>query len=141
MLMALSVISRAQDTPQPAAGWAGNPDSWLVGSWGTQKTHISIRRDGSQLVWNYRRDPGAVNERWGEKVPATAEGAISSITGCKVEMKGRYTSYSGATPHISNRAVGSSMDYVVTFDGGASLSGRGIGFGRQWFDVVWRRAP
>ncbi len=118
-----------------AADCTAPPDQWLVGQWGMPHTQVTFRREGKEIVWEYVREAGVVTQRWGEKQPATAKGTVTRITGCEIEMKGKYTSFGG-----TQKAVGTPMQYLVVFDGAATLQGKGLGFGKEWFETRWMRA-
>jgi len=136
-LLAFSILSLVAGAPSAAraAECAAPPDAWLLGEWGMSHTKVVFRRAGKDIVWDYLREPGAVSPRWGEKQPATATGTVTRVQGCEIEMKGRYTSYGG-----TQKAVGTSMQYVVTFDGAGMLQGKGLGFGKEWFETRWIKA-
>lgn len=133
--LACIVLAAALALPACAADCASPPDAWLIGSWGTPLTHVQFKHEGKDIAWEYRREPGVVTERWGEKKPAIAKGIVTRVQGCEVEMKGAYTEYGG-----TQKAVGYPMQYLVTFDGARMLQGKGLGFGKEWFEVQWRRA-
>ncbi|MGQ0677225.1 MAG: hypothetical protein ACT4N4_14230 [Rhodospirillales bacterium] len=134
--LVLTALLTAAPPPARAAECASPPDAWLLGNWGTSLTHVRFAREGKDIVWEYRREPGVVSERWGEKQPATARGTVARVTGCEIELKGKYTSFGG-----TQRAVGTPMQYLLTFDGQRMLQGKGLGFGKEWFEARWLRAP
>ena len=102
-----------------------------------------FRRDDANVLWRYVRRAGVITQRWGEKEPAEAEGQVATIAGCAIVMRGVYTSYANSKMRSSRSAVGEPMIYQVTFDGRASLFGRGIGHGKEYFDTrfVKKGAP
>lgn len=120
--------------PALASSDCAAPDQWLIGEWGMPHTKMTFRREGKDIVWDYVREKGVVTQRWGEKQPATAKGTVTRIAGCDIEMKGKYTSFGG-----TQKAVGTPMQYIVTFDRARTLSGKGLGFGKEWFEVRWLR--
>jgi hypothetical protein len=97
-------------------------------------TKVVFRRESKDIVWEYQREAGVVSPRWGEKQPATAKGTVTRVQGCEVEMKGKYTSYGG-----TQKAVGTPMQYLVAFDGARMLQGKGLGFGKEWFETRWMK--
>ena len=64
--------------PAQAADCAAPPDSWLLGNWSVSPTHLTVRREGKDSVWEYRRHPGLVTERWGEKQIAAGKPGFGS---------------------------------------------------------------
>jgi hypothetical protein len=136
--LALAAASAAAQAPTYSGDCAGRPaEDWLPGRWTSADEKIEVRfvRDGGRIVWRYDRASGVVTERWGEKKTATAEGEVVSVAGCAVEMRGRYTAYGG-----TSRAVGTPMEYSMTYDGRGGLAGSGLGFGRERFSTRWVKA-
>lgn len=71
--------------PAQAADCAAPPDSWLLGNWSVSPTHLTFRPEGKDSVWEYRRDPGLVTERWGEKQMAAGKPGFGSA-GCRAGL-------------------------------------------------------
>ena len=115
-------------------------EQWLAGVWhsafaGDDKVTVEIRRAGSEFVWKYDRGAGVVTQRWGQKATAQATGKVTLVDGCTVELRGRYSAYGG-----TQMAVGTPMEYSMVFDGRLTMSGSGLGFGRERFRDRWVKA-
>ena len=114
-------------------GCSGLPaEEWLLGEWGTRNTRVTFQKAGGNITWTYIRDSGVMSERWGLKEPARGDGSVRRINGCEIEMGGFYSSFGG-----TQRALGTSMDFRMTYDGAGRLSGTGLGFGKEKFEVFW----
>jgi len=135
LLFALTLAALVAVPPVRAAECAAPPDAWLLGSWGTTLTHVEFKREGKDIVWEFRRESGVVTQRWGKKEPAKARGTVTRVQGCEIEMKGKYTEFGG-----TQKAVGTPMQYLLTFDGERMLAGKGLGFGKEWIETLWLKA-
>lgn len=110
-----------------------------MGKWHSTKTTVVIQRESNALAWTYDREEGLATERWGEKAAAKAAGRVEKIEGCKAILKGAYTAYYGRGS-TSRPAVGWPMEYIVELSAPGLLIGEGIGYGREPFRVMWRKA-
>ena len=115
-----------------------SPEKWLVGTWKIGQTMLIIVKNGDGFDWKMDRKVGQVSQTWGEKEAAQGTGRVASITGCKAELKGAYTAYSGRGA-MGRNPIGWQMDYSLDLVALDHLAGTGIGYGQKPYRILFGR--
>ena len=115
-------------------------ENWFIGTWrASEHQTLTIRPSSDGIVWVYERLTGVKSDRWGDKVPASAEGKIVKTDGCRALLQGTYTRFENIGKRVS--AVGTPMEWKFLSTSSTDVSSEGLGFGKETFRVRWRRDP
>ncbi|MSO66105.1 MAG: hypothetical protein EXQ85_10015 [Alphaproteobacteria bacterium] len=99
---------------------------------------MSISRKGDFFVWTYERLAGVKSERWGDKVPAAAEGIVTKIDDCRALLEGQYTRFEGSGQR-GRSPIGSPMEWRFRSASPNEVLSEGLGYGRESFRIRWQK--